>query len=181
MFALTWHCLPGRLSCRALIENKENIFLNVFYYVNDNVLFDLIRLIPNYRVTSARHVSSSRQLVTSARHVGLSRSAIQYLFTPKRDASVRSLYLSWLRIGELVSKSAHIGNLVSKSLHRHNIFITNYRVASRQLVTSARHVGSSRWLVTLHEDTSHNNTTHLKLTNKNTNICQSPPQESFDT
>ena len=91
---------------------------------------------------------ASRRLVTSARHVGLSRSAMQYLFTPKRDASVRSLYLSWLRIGELVSKSAHIGNLVSKSLHRHNIFITNYRVASRQLVTSARHVGSSRCMKT---------------------------------
>ena len=123
-------------------------------------------LIPNYRVTSARHVGSSRQLVTSARHVGLSRSAMQYLFTPI-NAMLR------LRIGELVSKGVHIGNLVSKSLHRHS------RLTYRTI--ASRHVGASCGPVTLPEDTSHSNTTRLKLTNKNTNICQSPPQESFDT
>ena len=123
-------------------------------------------------------VGSSRQLVTSARHVGLSRSAIQYLFTSINAMLVCALSLSWLRIGELVSNSVHIGNLVSKSLQG----ITDlYRTIASRHVTSARHVGSSRLLVTLHEDTSNSNTTNLKLTNKNTNICQSPPQESFDT
>ena len=85
-----------------MTENINVTNAYIYFLLLSNILW----LIPNYRVTSACHVGSSRWLVTSARQVGSSRSAVQYLFTPINAMLVCAVDLSWLHIGDLVSKSA---------------------------------------------------------------------------
>ena len=60
-------------------------------FVRVQGVYTISGLIPNYRVTLTRHVSSSRWLVTLACHVSSSRSAVQYFSTAINAMLVRAL------------------------------------------------------------------------------------------